>query len=123
MREMVNVPYSVALLAHHRPGREARVHRAALVLQDAVEDLAHWDNPPGGSDAARAVFFAYAHNLEHHVVQLQHASRAQDADLAARSLEGIRQTCNQCHRFFRPANKISADVALDLRELDKGGRP
>ena len=122
MRETVNIPYAIALLAIQRPGREARVHRAAIVLRDAVQDLVHWTDPPVGSKAARDVFFAYAHNLEHHVGRLELATRMQDAELTAYSLEGIRQTCNQCHRFFRPANKISADVALDRYALDLGGR-
>jgi hypothetical protein len=121
MREMVNVPYSIAQLAVQRPGREGRVRRAALVLHDAVADLVHWADPPGGSDAARDVFHAYARNLEHHVGLLEFASRTQDSALAAQSLEAVRQTCNQCHRFFRPANKISADVAIELYPFDQGG--
>jgi hypothetical protein len=121
MREMVNIPYSIAQLAVHRPGRESRAQRAAVVLQSAVDDLVHWADPPGNSDAARGVFLAYAQNLEHHVVKLELATRMRDSDLAASSLEEIRQTCNQCHRFFRPANRISADVAPDLFVLDQGG--
>jgi hypothetical protein len=125
MREMLNVPYSIAQLAVHRPGREARVRRAAIVLQNAVEDLVHWADPPGGSDAARAVFVTYAQSLEHHVERLELASRTLDSESTSRSLEGIRQTCNQCHRLFRPANKISADVALDLdlQVYERGGTP
>jgi hypothetical protein len=118
MREMVNVPYSIVLLANHQP---ARLHRAANVLQDAVEDLAHWEAPPGRTAAANDVFFAYAQSLEHHVGLLQLASRTRDAEMTARSLESIRQTCNQCHRFFRPARKISADVALAQTVSDEGG--
>ena len=122
MREMVNIPYSIALLANEKPGREARVNRAAIVLQDAAQDLVHWTDPPVGSTAARDVFYAYAQNLEHHVARLELATRTQDNALAANSLEGSRQTCYQCHRFFRPANKISADVALDRYALDLGGK-
>ncbi|MBX3160474.1 MAG: cytochrome c [Deltaproteobacteria bacterium] len=113
MREMVNVPYSIAQLAVHRPGREARVRRAALVLHHAVGDLLQWADPPGGSAAARDVFLAYAQNLEENVRRLELATRTRDAELVGQSLEGIRRTCNQCHRFFRPANKLSADVAID----------
>jgi hypothetical protein len=122
MREGVSIPYSIAVLASHRPERRARVHRAALVLQDAVQDLVHWTDPPVRSDAARDVFFAYAHSLERHVTRLEVAARTHDAELAAHSLEAIRDACNHCHRFFRPANKISADVALDLFALELGGK-
>lgn len=118
MREMLNVPYSIAQLAVHRPGREARVRRAATLMQTAVEDLVQWADPPGGSDAARAVFLTYAQTLEHHIERLEAASRARDGEGTAHSLEDIRQTCNQCHRLFRPANRISADVAIDLHEGD-----
>ena len=120
MREMINVPYSIAQLAVHRPGREARISRAATLMQTAVEDLVHWADPPGASDAARSVFVTYAQTLEHHVERLETASRTRDREGTAHSLEAIRQTCNQCHRLFRPASKISADVALDL---DRGGTP
>jgi len=116
MREMVNTPYAFALLASHHPRRDARVHRAAVVLHDAVQDLVHWQDPPVTTDAGREVFFAYAHNLEYEVDRLEFAARTQDAALAAHSLQGIRQTCNHCHRFFRPANRISADVALVIQE-------
>ena len=119
MRETVSVPYSFALIASHQPGRTTRVHRAAIALQDAVADLVHWSNPPVRSESARAVFYAYAENLELHVARLEAAARSEDTALAAHSLENIRQTCNHCHRFFRPASKISADVALDRYAFDR----
>jgi cytochrome c556 len=119
MREMINVPYSIAQLSVHQRKHEARVSRAATLMQTAVEDLVHWADPPGASDAARAVFVTYAQMLEHHVERLEVAARARDGEETAHSLEDIRQTCNQCHRLFRPANKISSDVAIDLQ----GGTP
>lgn len=123
MRETVNVPYSFALLANYGPPNAApvRIHRAAIALQDAVQDLVHWSNPPVGSEAARAVFYAYAESLEHQVKRLEVAARSQDPELVNHSLEGIRQTCNRCHRYFRPASKISPDVALDVYAFELGG--
>lgn len=111
MREMVGIPYAFAVLASDRPGRESRIRHAAVALHEAVHDLVHWTDPPVESDAARGVFVAYATSLEQQVEEL---AATRDTTQAAQSLEGIRRTCNHCHRYFRPASRTSPDVAIDL---------
>ncbi|MEO8700532.1 MAG: hypothetical protein ABI867_10835 [Kofleriaceae bacterium] len=121
MREEVNVPFS--FMMHEAAGaqRERRVHRAASVLREAARDLTRWSDPPPVSDEGRLVFFAYAENLEHLVAELEDAAAHHDDEMSADSVERIRQTCNQCHRFFRPASVISPDVAYDGYAVDHGG--
>ena len=121
MREEVNVPFSFMLIETATEQRVPRVHRAATVLREAAHDLVRWSDPPGASDEARAVFHAYAENLEFHVARLEDES-ANHED-SADSVEQIRQTCNHCHRFFRPANFLSPDVAYDWYALELGGPP
>jgi len=111
MREMVNVPYSFALIENDR---SRRVHRAAIVLKEAARDLVHWSDIPLDSASAREVFHAYAQSLEYHVGRLETATRNHDPRQSAESMEDIRQTCNDCHRFFRPASLFSRDVAFDV---------
>ena len=122
MREEVSVPFSFAMLAtagtHGR-----RIHKAATVLREAARDLAHWSDPPAVSEQGRHVFYAYAQNLERHVARLELAAANRELELAADSLEQIRQTCNGCHHFFRPASRISPDVAYDRYALELGGLP
>jgi len=115
----VRAPSSFAMLATGTHGR--RVHRAATVLRGAARDLARWSDPPVASEQGRHVFYAYARTLEHHVARLELAAENRELDLAADSLEQIRQTCNSCHHFFRPASRISPDVAYDRYVLDLGG--
>lgn len=121
MRESVNVPFSFVMLEPASARREHRVHRAAIVLREAARDLIHWDAPPGLSDAGREVFYAYAANLETQVARLEDAAAHHEQDMADASVEQIRQTCNSCHRFFRPASVLSPDVAFDEYALDLGG--
>ena len=73
------------------------------------------------SDEARAVFYAYADHLAYNAGRLEAAAADRQADLAIHTIEEIRQTCNDCHRFFRPASVLSADVAYDWNVLDLGG--
>jgi hypothetical protein len=121
MRETVNVPFSFALMEHDQP---RRVHTAAIALQEAAQGLVHWTNPPTGDGVeARDVFYAYARDLEHHVGLLEIAARDRDTEDTTYHLRGIRQTCNSCHKFFRPANAISHDVAFDHVTIDFGGEP
>jgi len=123
MREEVNIPFSFVMLESATTQRDRRVHRAAMVLREAAQDLMHWSDPPVFSDEGREVFFAYAQNLEHHVTRLEDAAAHSEDQLAADSVEQIRQTCNHCHRFFRPASVISSDVAYDWYAFDLGGLP
>jgi cytochrome c556 len=113
MRESVNVPFSFAVFEAEQQQRPRRVQHAALVLQDAVANLVYWPEPPAVSEPARDVFYTYARELERQVSGLEVAARAHDVDQTAASLEGIRQTCNTCHHFFRPASVISQDVLVD----------
>lgn len=121
MREEMNVPFSFVMFETATARRERRMHRAAVALREAAHDLTQWDDPPVMSDEGRDVFFAYAQNLEFHVARLEEAAVSREGELAMESVEQIRQTCNHCHRFFRPTNIISSDVAYDWYALDFGG--
>ena len=121
MRESVNVPFSFVMIETATARRERRVHRAASMLHDAARDLVDWSDPPVESDEGRAVFYAYAEHLEYNVGRLEHAAARREVELAVESVEDIRQTCNDCHRFFRPASAISPDVAYDWDALELGG--
>jgi hypothetical protein len=123
MREEVGVPFSFVMLETASTPRERRVHKAAGVLREAATSLVHWTDPPVPGDEARGVFYAYAENLELHAARLEDAAANRELDLAAESVEQIRQTCNQCHRFFRPSSVISPDVAYDWYAFDLGGAP
>lgn len=119
MREEVNVPFSFVMIEAATEHRGRRVHKAASVLREAARDLVEWSDPPVASDEGRDVFYAYAKNLELHVARLEDA--AEHPEDSAASVEQIRQTCNHCHRFFRPASFLSPDVAYDWYELEPGG--
>lgn len=119
MREAVNVPFAFVLLETASTPRGPRIHKAASILREAAHDLVHWADPPVMSNEGREVFYAYAENLEYHVTRLEDAA-AHDV-LTLDALEQIRQTCNHCHRFFRPASVISPDVAYDWYALEPGG--
>lgn len=121
MREEVNVPFAFVMFETATAQREKRVHRAAVALRDAAHDLAHWSDPPVVTDEGRAVFFAYAENLQVHVARLEDAAIRKEPEVAVESVEQIRQTCNHCHRFFRSTSSISSDVAYDWYALDFGG--
>ncbi len=112
MREEVNVPFAFMML-ETSARRGPRVHKAAVILGEAARDLVHWSDPPVTGEA-REVFYAYAENLEYHVERLEQT-------FTLDTVEQIRQTCNHCHRFFRPASAISQDVAYD--GFDLGGVP
>jgi len=122
MRESVNVPFAFVMLetanAHHR-GK--RVHKAATFLHDAARDLVDWAEPPTQTAEAREVFFTYAQHLEYHAARLEDAAAQRETQLADDTLEEIRQTCNGCHHFFRPAAKFSPDVGYDPDAFDLGG--
>jgi hypothetical protein len=122
MRESVNVPFAFVMLetatAHHR-GK--RVHKAATFLHDAARDLVDWARPPTQTAEAREVFYTYAQHLEYHAARLEDAAAQRETQLANDTVEEIRQTCNDCHHFFRPAAKFSPDVAYDWDALDLGG--
>jgi hypothetical protein len=121
MREEVNVPFSFVMLETTTALSGRRVHKAATVLREAARDLSLWSDPPVASDEGREVFYAYAQNLEYHVERLQDAAEHREPARAADTVEQIRQTCNSCHRFFRPASVISPDVAYDWYALELGG--
>jgi hypothetical protein len=114
MRESVNVPFSVAVLEHDGHRRARWFLGSAWVLGDAARDLAAWPNPPTRSAAARAVFYTYAAALDRQVERFEDAARSGDLAATTRGLLAIRDTCNTCHRFFRPATAASADVAHEL---------
>jgi hypothetical protein len=102
MREGVNVPFSFAVLEHDGARRPRGFRSAARVLRLAVDDLVHWDDPPGASAESREVFYTYARHLEWQVAQLELATRRDDTDDTGARLEAIRGTCDRCHHFFRP---------------------
>jgi hypothetical protein len=108
MRESVNVPFSFAVLERDRGNRSAiRIHRAAVVLNGAAQDLGVWRDPPARSEAAQIVFYEYARALQRGVAKFERAARDHDTQLAATNLDEVRHTCNSCHRFFRPAGELS----------------
>lgn len=121
MREEVNVPFSFVMLETASAQRGLRVHRAAIILREAAHDLVQWSDPPVMSAEGREVFYAYAENLEQHVVRLEDAAAHHEEGLTLDTLEQIRQTCNHCHRFFRPSSVISPDVAYDGYAMELGG--
>jgi hypothetical protein len=102
MREGVNVPFSFAVLEHDGAQRPLRAHGAARVLQVAARDLVHWEDLPASSPEGRAVFQAYARDLEQQVGQLEAATRHGDIAETGVRLAAIRRTCESCHHFFRP---------------------
>lgn len=108
MREVVNVPFSFAVLEHDGARRPVRYRGAALVLHGAVRDLARWQAPPTVSPEGRAVFYTYARHLERQVARLERATRDPDPVETGARLDAIRQTCDGCHRFFRPPSAIGA---------------
>jgi cytochrome c556 len=116
MRETLGMAFSFAQTEHRHT---RRVHSAAIALQDGANGLIHWSDPPVASAEAREVFYAYAGDLMRRVSMLEAATRAYDADDTAYHLRNIRETCNTCHRYFRPAAVISPDVLLS--GLDLGG--
>jgi len=120
MREEVGVPFSFVMSETASTPKERRVHKAAIVLREAATDLVHWTDPPVPSEEARDVFYAYAENLQLHAARLEDAAANSEFQLAADSVEQIRQTCNHCHRFFRPSSVISPDVAYDWYAFDLG---
>lgn len=122
MRERVNVPFSFAMLEAQGANRPIRVRKAASVLEDAARHLATWADPPVTTPSAREVFFEYARSLERTAMRYGEAIAADDHAMAASTLDGIRRTCNGCHRFFRPAS-TSSDVGYDLRTLQGGAGP
>lgn len=121
MREDVNIPFSFALLELGGKARPRRVHHAAVVLHDAAQDLVQWSDPPVDSPTARTVFYTYAQSLADHVGRLELAARNHDGGETARNLQNIRRTCNDCHRFFRPASRISPDVGYGRLAIQLGG--
>jgi hypothetical protein len=121
MREEVNVPFAFVMLETASAQRGRRVHKAASILREAAHDLVHWSDPPVASDEARDVFYAYAENLEFHVTHLEDAAAHHEHVRTLDTLEQIRQTCNHCHHYFRPASVISPDVAYDWYALEPGG--
>lgn len=121
MREEVNVPFSFVMLETASTQSDRRVHRAAIVLREAARGLQSWEDPPVTTDEGRDVFYAYAENLEYHVGLLEDAAASRETQRTADSVEQIRQTCNSCHRFFRPASVISPDVAYDWYAPELGG--
>ena len=123
MREEVNVPFAFMMLEGATAPRALRVHKAAVVLRSAARDLVRWSDPPDVSDEGRKVFYAYAETLEFHVARLEDAVAQHEVAIAADTVEEIRQTCNHCHRFFRPSSALSPDVAYDWYALDPGGIP
>jgi hypothetical protein len=122
MREAVNVPFSFAVMERDGRRRPVRFRRAALVLQDAVRDLVHWEDPPARTVSARVVFYTYARELERQVGAFERAARSHDVAATSEHLERIRETCNSCHHFFRPASVISDDVVRDrfAADLEEG---
>jgi hypothetical protein len=112
MRETMNVPFSFAMLESGRHGPSPRVARAAVVLSDAAKGLTVWKNPPGNSDSARAMFFAFAKNLETQTAQWQ----SEPSDPHSH-LQAIRATCNGCHHYFRTTIGRTTDVGYDVGDL------
>lgn len=119
MRERVNVPFTFAFLEAHNEGRPVRVEKAAVVLEEAARHLVDWQDPPVDSASGREVFFEYARHLEIGAERFVDAVRSHDLDMATSRLDGIRQTCNGCHRFFRPT-ATTDDVGFDLGNLPGG---
>jgi hypothetical protein len=121
MRESVNVPFSFVMLETAAATHGRRVHKGASLLHAAARDLVDWSNPPVVSEQGREVFFTYARQLVDHAARLEDAAAQREAQDTVDTVEEIRQTCNGCHHFFRPASKISPDVSLDWDTLDLGG--
>ena len=102
----------------------AELQRFATMLRGSILELRDWKELPTQSREGRDVFFAYAQNLEFHVARLEDAAAHHQEEESADTVEEIRQTCNHCHRFFRPASLISPDVAYDWYALELfGGAP
>ena len=74
---------------------------AATVLKGAIAKLREYRNPPTATSQGRDVFFTYAGSVDRATQKLFAAIERSDSQAAATELEGIAQTCNNCHHFFR----------------------
>ncbi len=120
MRERVNVPFAFAMM-ESETNRPLRMRKAAGLMREAARRLVHWSTPPTVSPQGQQVFHAYAQSLERHIGRLELASTTRETGGIANSLERIRQTCNDCHHFFRPASQLSRDVMFDRIAVELGG--
>jgi hypothetical protein len=89
----------------------------AAGLRKSLGRLIVWEHPPTESVQGKEVFFTYATSIDKMVVQLESAIAGDDPQSAARSLEQIAKTCNNCHHFFRLEIKdsvVSPNVTSQL---------
>jgi hypothetical protein len=73
----------------------------AAGLRKSIGRLLVWKHPPTESNEGRDVFFTYASSIDKMTGQLESAIAGDDVQSAARTLEQIAKTCNNCHHFFR----------------------
>jgi hypothetical protein len=79
----------------------AEMQRAAVLLRGSIGKLREWKQPPTQTTQGREVFYTYAASVEQSTVQLAGYLERGETDAAAKQMEQIATTCNNCHHFFR----------------------
>lgn len=77
------------------------LQRTAATLRGAIGELREWREPPTQSAQGRDVFYAYAASVDRQAQTLFDAIEGRDGDTAAKQMQDIADTCNNCHHFFR----------------------
>jgi hypothetical protein len=88
---------------------------AATMLRRSMGQLRTWSEPPTGTDQGREVFYTFADSVDVSTQRLVEAIQRNDGNGAARQMEQIADTCNNCHHFFRL--KIEDSVVPDSRSV------
>ncbi len=109
MKTQVNPTFTrLIVLVFHSEDLEAdaetiqtELQQAGAVLQGVVARLRVWDEPPTKSQEGREVFYTYANSVGAASARLAAAIERNDNPAAARELQQIANTCNNCHHFFR----------------------
>jgi hypothetical protein len=79
----------------------AELERSAALLRVSIAELRGWREPISGSNEGRDVFFTYAANVDQQAQTLFEAVQNRDGAAAAKQMQDMADTCNNCHHFFR----------------------
>ena len=109
MKDQINPAFSkLSFLVFH--GDDMGEDQAALKtelqslvagLRQSIGRLRVWQHPPTESKEGKDVFLTYANSIDRMAAQLELEIKTDNDQAAARSLEQIAKTCNNCHHFFR----------------------
>lgn len=108
MNERVNPSFSrLTFLVFHADTEDdpravkAELAKVARTLAGATTRLKAWPTPPVETEQGREVFLTYAAELDRSAQRLVDIVVRSDGAAAAKTLEQIAKTCNDCHHFFR----------------------